>query len=140
MGEKEIKEKEKEIKSLIKNNDELKLENENQAEEVKDLNTAKNNVVENLQSIEKSDDSLKLLEKLDNKNEQIRNLEKEIKEKEKEFKSLIKNNDELKLENENQVEEVTDLNTAKNNAVENLQSIEKSDDSLKTLEKLDNKN
>merc|ERR1712000_715003 len=103
--EKEIKEKEKEIKSLIKNNDELKLENENQAEEVKDLNTAKNNAAENLQSIEKSDDSLKLLEKLDNKNEQIRNLEKEIKEREKEIKSLIKNNADLKLENEKQVEE-----------------------------------
>merc|ERR1712169_163973 len=76
---------------------------------------------------------IKLLEKLDNKNEQI-------KKKEKEIKSLIKNNDELKLENENQVEEVKDLNTEKNNAIENLQCMDKSDDSIKLLEKLDNKN
>merc|ERR1712058_219503 len=98
-----------------------------QSEDVKDLTTEKNNAIENLQCMDKSENNLKILEKLDNKNEQIKKLEKEIKENENEIKSLSKNNDKLKLENEKQSEDVKDLTTEKNNAIENLQCMDKSD-------------
>merc|ERR1712000_622887 len=109
--------REKENKSLSKNNNELKLDNEKHTEEVKDLKTEKNHAIERLQCVEKSENDLQMLDKLDNKDEQIKNLEKEIKEREKENKSLSKNNNELKLDNEKHTEEVKDLNTEKNNAI-----------------------